>query len=214
MPDVSTAVRRLLAWPPAYHLVENALGSPSARRRLVAEHIRPRPAARLLDIGCGPADVLAALPQDVRYFGFDKNPAYVEAARRRGGDRAVLRCLSVETADVGGRQFDIVLAMGILHHLDDAAAEALLALAARSLVPAGRFIATDCTLVERQSPVARWLIERDRGEHIRLVAGYAGLAEPWFESVDVRVRGDLLRVPYTHAVLQCAEPRASGSASS
>jgi SAM-dependent methyltransferase len=214
MPEPTTAVRRLLSWPRAYNLVQDAVGSVRARRRLVAEHVRPSPGARILDIGCGPGHILRALPDDVRYVGFDENPAYIEAARREWGDRAEFRRTRVEEADVGEGQFDIVLATGVLHHLDDEAASTLLGLAARALVPSGRFIGTDCTYVPRQSRVARWLIERDRGEHVRLAAGYAELAEPWFESVNVRIRDDFLRVPYTHSVLECAEPRRPASASS
>jgi SAM-dependent methyltransferase len=205
----STTVQRLLAWPPAYNLVQDALGSVRARQRLVAEHISPRAGDRLLDIGCGPGHILAALPETVRYVGFDENPAYIEAARAQWGERAEFQCMSVQDADLGDRRFEIVLAMGILHHLDDAAGGALLGLAARALVPEGRFIATDATYVPGQPRLARMLIDRDRGEHVRPPEGYAALARPWFERVELQVRGDFLRLPYTHSVLECAGPSAS-----
>jgi SAM-dependent methyltransferase len=211
MPGAPTAVQRLLAWPPAYNLVQDALGSVRARRRLVAEHIRPQPGDRLLDIGCGPGHILAALPEAVRYVGFDENPAYIEAAREQWGDRAEFHRMDVENADLGERRFEIALAMGILHHLDDEASAALLSLAARALVPDGRFIATDATYVPGQPRLARMLIDRDRGEHVRPPEGYAELARPWFEVVDLRVRGDFLRLPYTHSVLECARPRSASS---
>jgi SAM-dependent methyltransferase len=209
MPESVTGVQRVLAWPRAYNFVQDALGSVAARRRLVAEHIRPEPGCRLLDIGCGPGHILEALPADLRYVGFDASPAYVEAARHRWSDRGEFHCTTVAQADFGERRFDVVLATGILHHLDDAASDSLLALAARALAPGGRFIATDATYIRDQPRVARWLIDRDRGEHIRPAGGYADLAKPWFESVGLTVRGDFLRLPYTHAVLECAEPRVS-----
>jgi SAM-dependent methyltransferase len=211
MPEASSTVRRLLGWAPAYNLVQDALGSVRARERLVAEHIRPRPGDRLVDIGCGPGLILAALPETVQYVGFDENPGYIAAARERWGDRAEFHCMKVEDADLAERRFEIAIAMGILHHLDDQACTALLSLAARALVPEGRFIATDATYVPGQPRLARMLIDRDRGEHVRPPDGYAQLARPWFEAVDLRVRGDFLRLPYTHSVLECARPSSGSS---
>jgi SAM-dependent methyltransferase len=211
MAEASSTLQRLLAWPPAYNLVQDALGSVRARRRLVTEHIRPEAGDRLLDIGCGPGHILAALPESVRYVGFDKSQSYIEAARERWGERAEFHRMDVEDADLGQRRFDIALAMGILHHLDDDASAALLSRAARALVPQGRFIATDATYVRGQPRLARMLINRDRGEHVRSPDGYAELARPWFEDVDLHVRGDFLRLPYTHSVLECARPSSASS---
>ncbi|HEY8867402.1 MAG TPA: hypothetical protein VIM22_10735, partial [Solirubrobacteraceae bacterium] len=58
-----------------------------------------------------------------------------------------------------------------------------------------------------QPRAARWLIERDRGRAVRGAGGYEELARPWFQRVNATVRGDLVRVPYTHAVLECTDPR-------
>ncbi|HEY8866069.1 MAG TPA: hypothetical protein VIM22_03990, partial [Solirubrobacteraceae bacterium] len=45
-----------------YSLVQRALGAENARRRLLADHVHPRAGERVLDLGCGPADILALMP--------------------------------------------------------------------------------------------------------------------------------------------------------
>ena len=98
---------------------------------------------------------------------------------------------------------DLVLAVGILHHLDDAHARALMRTAFAALKPGGRFISLDGAYVDGQSAIARALISRDRGQSIRTPAAYHAIAAAEFGTVDGQVRTDLLFVPYTHYIMEC-----------
>jgi SAM-dependent methyltransferase len=210
-----TGGRRLLSWPRPYKLLQVAVGSHVSHRTFVRDHVRPAAGDRLLDIGCGPGHILRALPPDLEYVGVDRSPEYIAAARRDWGERGDFVCAAVEEASFPGRRFDIVMAMGLLHHLDDSACASLFSLVDAVMAPGGRFVAVDPAYAPGQPWSARWLISRDRGAHVRGPEGYAGLARPWFRSVRLTVRSDLLRVPYTHAVLTAAAgDRAGRSASS
>ncbi len=170
----------------------------------VRRHVPARAGDRILDIGCGPADVLASLPHGVHYEGFDSSPRYIERARRRFGDRGTFRCERVDEASLEAPgEYDLVLAYGVLHHLDDGEASALFRLAKRALKPAGRLITTDPCLVPGQSAIARFVISRDRGQNVRDPVGYLNLARSVFSNLDAQVRHDLLRIPYTHLILDC-----------
>jgi hypothetical protein len=67
-------------------------------------------------------------------------------------------------------------------------------------------VTIDPVFIAGQNPVARLLVSRDRGEHVRDVEGYVRIAERVFADVRATVRGDLMRVPYTHVVLECEKP--------
>ena len=97
----------------------------------------------MLDLGCGPGDVVEDIP-NVEYVGLDASERYIEDARGRFGARAsfiIADVLEVATGDLG--EIDLVHAHGLLHHVDDAVAARVGALAAEVLVPSGRFVTAD-----------------------------------------------------------------------
>jgi len=197
--------RRVLdrAW--IYEAVQDLLVRPGTRARHVGEFVRPFPGCRILDIGCGTAAFLAHLPADARYVGYDMNPGYIAAARRRWGARGEFICSKVDEVSLPEADgYNIVLANGILHHLADGEAAQLFALAHRALVPGGRLVTYDNVYIDRQPWLARWLIARDRGRAVRTRAGYEALAFTAFTGVRSTVLHDTLRLPYTILVMECS----------
>jgi len=168
----------------------------------VEEYLRPRRGLRVLDVGCGPADVLAYLP-DVDYLGLDPHEPYIASARARHGGRGRFRCCSIGDLE-GEGAFDVVLLLGVFHHVDDRLADEIAASAARLLVHGGRLLAFDACIAPGQSAVTRFLFWSDRGRHIRDEAGYRRLVQPHFESIRATPRHDLLRLPYTHLILEAS----------
>jgi SAM-dependent methyltransferase len=205
-------VRALLGIPAVYRAFSRAVGG-DCRDVLAREYIRAAEGDRVLDIGCGPGDLLDNLPR-VDYLGIDLDPNYIRAARERFGPRGEFRNEAVE--DVAVRRpgtFDVVLAVGVLHHLDDPAAARLLSVARQALKPSGRLVAFDGCWFPGQSPAARLMLRLDRGRFVRSPEGYARLAREAFADVRGEVRHDLLRIPYTHHVMTCrAGPSPSAGA--
>jgi SAM-dependent methyltransferase len=199
-------LRNVLALPVMYRAWVRAIGG-NARETYVREYLRPEPGERVLDVGCGPGDVLAYLPE-LTYIGVDLSEKYVAAARNRFGTRGEFRCQDVsELAVQEPASFDLVMANGLLHHLDDATAAHLMDVAARALKPGGRLVTLDGCRVPGQSRFARFMLNMDRGKFVRHEAGYVGLARARFSRVESHVRHDLMRLPYTHIILVCREPR-------
>ena len=201
-PDLS----RVLGASAVYELFQDALGARRARERLVREFIRPRPGDRILDAGCGPATVLEALPADVSYVGFDPSEAYIESASSRWGTRGRFFVASAGDPlppDIDGR-FDIVLGIGVLHHLDDADVDQLCKQVVDWLGDAGSFVTLDAVFHDGQNPLARWLAEHDRGKHVRTPEEYLALVGPHFPSVESSLLTKPIRVPYSHFIMRAA----------
>jgi SAM-dependent methyltransferase len=195
-------MKSVLAIPRVYDLFQDLLGGKRSRQHFVERHVRAQPGDCVLDIGCGTAQLLKFLP-DVNYFGFDADAKYIDAARARHGSRGVfLHDTVTERSLEGIPPCDIVVATGVLHHLDDHAANHLFKLAHSALKPGGRLVTFDMCLEDGQSPVARFLVMKDRGDHMRYARQYHALAAEVFQDARYFIYHRLLRVPYTMCALE------------
>ena len=195
-------IRWVLGRPSAFRAFKRLIGAARASEILVREHVRPRAGQRLLDIGCGTGEIVPFLA-GVDYVGFDENPEYVRAARARYPG-ARFSCERIDAHVANDESFDLALAFGVLHHLNDVEAGELLRLAYSSLRPGGRLITLDGCYVDGQNRVARWLLSSDRGRYVRSRDEYLRLMRGVFHDINPVLRADLLRVPYTHLIVECA----------
>jgi len=198
--------RRLLASAWVYRTAQALVRGDASYERIAEDHLRAKPGDRVLDIGCGPAEILGHLP-DVEYLGLDASPQYIDWARKRHGMRGRFLCQTLDNAELeelGAGSFDLVLAYGLVHHLDDTEARAFFALARSALRPTGRLVTIDGCYVPEQSGFVRGLLERDRGRHVRTAEAYQDLARSSFGTVDAQIRHDLFRMPYTLIVIECS----------
>ena len=201
-------LRSILSFPSVYRLFGTLIGADRSCVECVELYIRPKASDRVLDCGCGPGDLLDFLPS-VDYVGIDIDEEYIAAARSRYGDRATFRLGSVGKETMHEEDhYDLVLAWGRLHHLDDEQASEFLRLACRCLKPTGRLVTIDGCYSDDQSRVARYLLDSDRGSHVRSLEAWLELVRPVFPAAEAHVRHDLLRIPWTHLVMEC--PAGSG----
>lgn len=185
----------------------NSLIIGKCRSIFVEKYVRPEKGDRILDIGCGLGDILDYLP-DVDYVGFDMNQRYIDAAVKYYGNRGKFLCKNVSKETIKeNSSFDIVMANGVLHHLNNEEAIELFELAQLALNPIGTLITIDGCYVESQSPIVQYLLLRDRGQYVRTKERYLALASKVFTNIKVSIRHDLLRIPYTHIIMECKTGR-------
>lgn len=194
----------MLASPLIYNTFQLVMGARSGRAEFAREFVKARPGDRVIDFGCGTADILDYLPS-VEYFGFDISHDYIRSAQMRYGDRAHFECRIITEQDVQNLpKFDIALAIGVLHHLDDEVVNSMLHTAFAALNKGGRLITIDPCHAPDQNALARFLISRDRGQNVRDLAGYSSLAKSVFANTTAIVRHRTW-IPYTHCIMECTK---------
>jgi SAM-dependent methyltransferase len=132
--------------------------------------------AVVLDIGCGTGDALKHLRRWASYVGIDTDPRAIEYATERWKGRANVRfeCRRCTREDMLSLAPSHVALIGLLHHLDDADAVALL----RMLRESPRFVrAVTLDIVYLPGhPFNNMMARFDRGRYCRTRDGYEKLA--------------------------------------
>jgi SAM-dependent methyltransferase len=197
----------LLRWlkvPFLYNLFQDAIGGNALRRKVIRSHVRAKPGDRVIDVGCGPAQVLSWLPH-VQYLGLDINADYIASAIRRHGNKGTFVVGDTKSLqdDLRFKDADIVIAFGVLHHLDDQDAAHCIRFAYDALKKQGRFIALDACWIPNQGVLSRYIMSNDRGRNIRTEQQYRQLAAKVFTNVGTWVDTTPMRIPYVTVVLEC-----------
>ena len=198
MSEAKSGLRAVLSFPFMYHFFQSLVGTPRMRKFIFGSFIKFPPGAKVLDIGCGPGELLDYIPTDAHYTGFDKDRDCILFAQKKYGNRGRFLDLDVNDAEqlkVHESEYDVVLIFSILHHLDDGEVDKLLKLVRYCLKPSGIAVSVDGVYLEQQSRAAKYILSKDRGQFVRPQAEYERLVKKHFDNVVVQVERNLLRIP-------------------
>ena len=194
-------MKAMLKHPLLYQAYQNAGGFFGARIKAISESLTLRPGMRIIDIGCGPGYILRHLPEGIDYTGFDVDETYIAYARRSFGHLGAFHCRHFDAA--AAQEFagaDVVMMNGVLHHISDDELKTTLAAIREVLADDGVLFTLDGCYCEGQSRIAKWLLDNDRGNFIRDRNGYYHLLRSAFRQVNLVIRDNYSRVPYTFAI--------------
>ncbi|MFO1064568.1 MAG: methyltransferase domain-containing protein [Pirellulales bacterium] len=119
----------------------------------------------VLDLGCG-TGLLSGVFEANRYLGVDVNERMLKAARARN-PRHRYMLSDGSTIPVTRHRFDLVVIVGVLHHLDDESALRLLREAARVLTVQGRIYVCEDVPARNGNSIGGVVNRCDLGSHIR-----------------------------------------------
>jgi len=199
----------LLSRPFFYKTWKSLVTSQNRTSDLAERYLSVPAGSQVIDLGCGVGDFACFFTDHSTYVGVDSNPYYIKIARQTvNSDKAIFLEGDVGNIDLSQfGNFDLVMMSGVLHHLDTKTALAALTEAKKLMSDSGRFFAIEPVFEPGQSLIARLTIASDRGQYVRDTEGYRNVLSQLFEEVEIDVRHDVIRIPYTHAVITARKPK-------
>ena len=194
--EKSGMVYDLLDLPFVYKSVQFLLRKLNTNSRMFDEFFIFDENALVLDCGCGPCHYRKYI-KSKKYIGLDMNKKHIEIAKQKyPNDKFIVQDLS-KFIDTKIENFDVVLMIGILHHLPDRVCSQIFENIYSSLSHNGVIYSIDPVYINNQRVVAKYLASRDKGNHVRNPDSYKNLVGSKFK-IESSVISNLLRVPYDH----------------
>lgn len=200
-------MKSMLKSPAVYQLYQELGGFFGARLVAIGDYLPISPGARVIDIGCGPGHIVKHLPRGIDYIGFDVDEAGIDYARRHFGHLGQFHARifgEEEAREFGGA--DVVMMNGVMHHIPDAELAHTIGVIRSALKDGGALFTLDGCYARGQSWLERWLLDNDRGVHVREAHAYEQLLHSHFDDVSMHVRNRISRLPYTFAIGVARKP--------
>lgn len=190
--------------PIIYKVIQKVMSGTSFRANIIKENIKKKN-LKILDIGCGPAEILENIPE-CEYYGYDIDTRSINYAKNRFNKKNYhfFNKRFNEKAIKKLPKFDIVIFFGILHHLNDKEIKKLLNLCKKKMKKKSRLLTEDPVIIKNQNMIARSLILKDRGKNVRKKKEYLKILKNHFKNVKPKITHQLF-IPYTWFTTVCSK---------
>ena len=188
MAENKSGVHSIISAPWIYNMVQLIAGARMYRNTMVRDYIKPFDGCKILDIGCGTGEYVNHFYdycKSFEYYGFDGEGVYIEYGKELFKDKPNVHLYHKILTEEGVKEFnnfDIVIATGVMHHLDDPIVISMLRLAKLALKPGGRLITYDPGKFDDMNFFEKFFVRYDRGRSIRFEKEYAALISQVFTS--------------------------------
>ena len=203
MPNTLWKIRDFLAEqaekPHQYNLIQRFFGSQKMWENFVSLYIAQDAPEYILDIGCGTAEIIPYLAPGISYVGIDSNSRYIASCRKRYPEQLFILGDWSSLSQRIFRPPELILCLGLLHHLDSNSARILLRECYEVLQKGGKIISLDGAKQDDCGRFEAIFYQADRGRFIRGLQGYASLFP---QQPETSLHKNWLRVPYRYAVCE------------
>jgi len=188
--------------PLVYIFFQKIMSGTSFRKKIIEDNIDNKK-FKILDIGCGPAEILKYIPNSI-YYGYDIDKRSIDYAKKKYKNKNHrFYCKYFRKSEIRKLpKFDYVILFGILHHLKNKEVNTILNLCKKVMKKNALLLTEDPIFLKKQNFIAKFLINKDRGLNVRSKNEYIGLVNNHFQNIKSKITHQIF-VPYTWFSMIC-----------
>jgi SAM-dependent methyltransferase len=166
--------------------------------------LKPDGVKKVLDFGCGigyhSKEFIGS-----EYLGIEPLTDCVNKANRifKNSENNFIVGDHESLKSIKDSSYDLIIALGVLHHINDSIFDEFIKESHRILKVGGRLTTFDPVYHNGQSKISKWVVSRDRGTWIRTTEGYSERIQKIYnQEPSKKIYTNLLRIPYDHIALE------------
>jgi 2-polyprenyl-3-methyl-5-hydroxy-6-metoxy-1,4-benzoquinol methylase len=204
MPQRNNQIYNFINNPFIYKIIQSVMSGTSFRNNIIKKNIT-KSNLKILDIGCGPAQILEHIPQ-CDYYGYDIDRRSIQYAKKKYHKKNYhFYCKKFNKNELKKLpKFDFIIFFGILHHLNNKEVDEILKLCKKIMKKNSRLLTEDPIFLENQNIIAKFLIKKDRGLNVRKKKEYINLLKKHFKKIKNKVTHQFF-IPYTWFTTVCSK---------
>ena len=197
-------IYNLINNPLIYKIIQGVMSGTSFRNGIIKKNITKNN-LKILDIGCGPAQILEHIPK-CDYYGYDIDRRSIQYAKKKYYQKNYhFYCKKFNKTELKKLpKFDFIIFFGILHHLSNKEVYEILKLCKKIMKKNSKLLTEDPILLENQNVIAKFLIKKDRGLNVRDKQEYINLLKKHFKKIKNKVTHQYF-IPYTWFTTVCSK---------
>ena len=197
-------IYNLINNPLIYKIIQSVMSGTSFRNSIIKKNIT-KSNLKILDIGCGPAQIIEHLPQ-CDYYGYDIDQRSIQYAKKKYYQKNFhFYCKKFNKTELKKLpKFDFIIFFGILHHLSNKEVYEILKLCKKIMKKNSKLLTEDPIFLENQNLIAKFLIKKDRGLNVRKKPEYLALLKNHFKKIKNKVTHQYF-IPYTWITTICSK---------
>ena len=195
-------MKRILAYPRIYNLYQSLIGANSYLKRFSETFIKTEKSIRMLDMGCGTANIVPFLNSEIEYFGIDFSQKYIDYASKKYSKHTFLCGNICEQNQING-EFDIIISKGVMAGLKDEQLLKMFDIIVSLSNEKTRIILSDMNHRSNSSVFEKFIQRQERNKELRSKDDYIRLITQKFNIDKITELNNVYRIPYSRVVFEC-----------
>ena len=195
-------MKRILAYPRIYNLYQSLIGANAYLRCFSEAFIKTEKGSRILDMGCGTANIVSFFSSEIEYIGIDFSQKYIDYASKKYAKQTFLCCNICEKNQLNGT-FDIVISKGVMAGLTDEQLLKMFDVIVSLSDKKTRIILSDMNYHKNASFLEKFFECHERNKELRSKDDYVKLIGKKFNIDKITELNNVYRIPYSRIVFEC-----------